>query len=189
MKNLVLVHCIFRELVSNDPQAAERQQAHSLGCARIARKLFTDKRAAELAETAALLHDVGKLVLESRLPHEYAENLQAAKREGLPLEVIERMRFSVTHAEVGAYLLGLWGLPHEIIEAVGKHHAPWSALKTFDTTVAVRLADALSGPLFMAGDEPQEKVEAIPADAIERLKLGPHIASFEREAGCAVSRG
>jgi putative nucleotidyltransferase with HDIG domain len=181
MKNLVLVHCVFHELVS-DPQALERQQAHSLACARIARKLFTDKRAGELAETAALLHDVGKLVLESRLPLEYAENAQAAKREGLPLEVIERMRFSVTHAEVGAYMLGLWGLPQEIIEAVGKHHAPWSALTTFDTTVAVRFADALAGPLFAAGDDPTEKVEAIPSDVIERLGLGPQIARLEREA-------
>ena len=36
----------------------------------------------------------------------------------------EREIFGVTHAEVGAYLLGLWGIPFPIVEAVAFHHRP-----------------------------------------------------------------
>jgi HD-like signal output (HDOD) protein/ActR/RegA family two-component response regulator len=182
LKNLMLVHSVFQELVSTDMRAVERQQAHALASARVARKLFTDKRAAELAETAAMLHDMGKLVLASRLPVEYAENVAMAAREGWSLQVVEHMRFAVTHAQVGAYLLGLWGLPQEIIEAVGKHDTPWAELATFDTTAAVRIADCLAGELFMAGDEPLEKIDPIPAEVIERLALGPVIEALSREA-------
>jgi HD-like signal output (HDOD) protein len=50
----------------------------------------------------------------------------------------------VTHAEIGGYLLGLWGLPYPIIEAVANHHAPRRVDSTeFGILAAVHIADAL----------------------------------------------
>jgi HD-like signal output (HDOD) protein len=49
-----------------------------------------------------------------------------------------------THAEVGAYLLGLWGLPDPIVEAVAWHHNPTGCPSTsFTALTAVHAADAI----------------------------------------------
>jgi len=73
---------------------------------------------------AGLLHDVGKLVLASNYPEQYVEigrNAQAKRVEWL---VEERESFGFDHADVGGYLLGLWGLPPAVVEAVAFHHFP-----------------------------------------------------------------
>ena len=56
----------------------------------------------------------------------------------------EQRLCGVTHAEVGGYLLGLWGLPYPIVEAVANHHAPGRVpQRCFDVLAAVHVADAL----------------------------------------------
>jgi HD-like signal output (HDOD) protein len=67
-----------------------------------------------------------------------------AEERGLPLCEAERTVLDATHAEVGAYLLGLWGLPYPILEAVAFHHDPAPAAQTeFDLLAAVAVAQAL----------------------------------------------
>jgi len=63
-------------------------------------------------------------VLAFGLPGEYGEVLASAARTGALVPDVEREVLGVSHAEVGAYLLGVWGLPVEIVEAVGYHHNP-----------------------------------------------------------------
>ena len=74
--------------------------------------------------SAGLLHDVGQLILATGLPEEYAAVLQGAKDQGRPVWQVEQEHFGATHADVGAYLLALWGLPNPIVEAVAMHHCP-----------------------------------------------------------------
>jgi HD-like signal output (HDOD) protein len=70
------------------------------------------------------LCDVGQLVLATAAPERlYLAAAQAAQR-GVPVYVAEQATFGATHAELGAYLLGLWGLPFQIVTAVANHHAP-----------------------------------------------------------------
>lgn len=73
-----------------------------------------------------LLHDVGKLVLVTGLPTQYQEALDLKEREGLSDYVAEMVVFGASHADVGAYLLGQWGLPKGIVEGVAGHHLPAS---------------------------------------------------------------
>ena len=64
--------------------------------------------------------------------------------EHRPLADIEYERFGVSHAEVGAHLLALWGLPHTIVEAVAFHHRPQAAHDpVLDPVAAVAIGDAL----------------------------------------------
>jgi len=57
---------------------------------------------------------------------------------------LEAEILGVTHAEVGAYLLSLWGLPYPIVEAVAYHHNPAAAIeRTFDIPSAVSVSEAL----------------------------------------------
>ena len=84
----------------------------------------------ELLFTAAMLHDLGKLLLLANLPDRYQRLLQDSRNREVPLWTLERQEFGTSHAELGAFMLGVWGLPLPIVEAVGYHHAPAQAPST-----------------------------------------------------------
>jgi HD-like signal output (HDOD) protein len=113
---------------SNAPQATalstDALQQRSLGIARLASRMVRLPEDASAAYIAGLLCDVGQLVLASAAPERlYVTEAEAARR-GVPAYVAEQSTWGATHAEIGAYLLGLWGLPFQIVEAVANHHAP-----------------------------------------------------------------
>ena len=111
---------------------------------RIARAEGAGQRSANCALVAGLLHDVGKLVLAANFPEEYGTALALSTRKGNGLPEAEEETFGATHAEVGAYLLGLWGLPDPIVVATAFHHSPTrSQVKQFSPLTAVHVANVL----------------------------------------------
>lgn len=94
------------------------------------------------AVAGGLLHDVGKLVLISSEPGDFAALAREAAERGLPLHTVEREHLGITHADVGAYLLGLWGLPYPLVDAVARHHSP-EALAGADVTGVTARANLL----------------------------------------------
>ncbi len=103
---------------------------------------------------AGLLHDVGQLILASGLPGEYAEVIAQAKNQSRPLWQVEQEFFGATHADVGAYLLALWGLSNPITEAVALHHQPARCpTPGFSATMAVHAADVFAHEVFESGTE------------------------------------
>jgi len=104
---------------------------------------------------AGLLHDAGKLVLAANFPKEYADITTLAKREGLTVGEAEgRVLNGTTHAEIGAYLMGLWGLPRSIVEAIAFHHLPHpDIMRSFNVVVAVYVANLLEHDLGAACHE------------------------------------
>jgi putative nucleotidyltransferase with HDIG domain len=121
---------------------------HSLSTASLARKIAVRQKAAsgvvDMTFTAGLLHDVGKLILAANIPDEYYEVLTRAADAEVKDWQAEYIVFGVTHAEVGAYLIGLWGLPDSLVEAIACHHRPDRSTDTkFGPLAAVHLADAL----------------------------------------------
>ena len=104
--------------------AIQAAQTRSLAIARLASGMARLPEDASAAYMAGLLCEVGQLVLEVSAPERlYVTQAEAAQR-GTPTHVAELQTWGVTHAEIGAYLLGLWGLPFQIVEAVANHHAP-----------------------------------------------------------------
>jgi putative nucleotidyltransferase with HDIG domain len=105
-----------------------RLQRHSMSVAMCARALATllrlDKPAVDDAFMAGLFHDIGKLVLVANLPATYAEALEIHQKRGIPLQEAEYTVLKATHAEVGAYLLGLWAFADRIVEVCAYHHTP-----------------------------------------------------------------
>jgi putative nucleotidyltransferase with HDIG domain len=71
-----------------------------------------------------LLHDIGKLVLLDRLPAVCHEVLRVQSSAGSPLFDAEQEIMGTTHAQVGAYLLGIWGFSESIVEPIAFHHHP-----------------------------------------------------------------
>jgi len=78
----------------------------------------------ESAFAAGVLHDIGKLIIAENLPQEYDRVLKESHEQSVPLFEMERKAFGATHADLGAYLLTLWGLPPPLIEGVAHHHEP-----------------------------------------------------------------
>jgi HD-like signal output (HDOD) protein len=68
------------------------------------------------------MHDIGRLVLLTKLPGLADEIDRESTEKDCPIEDVELRRLGITHAEIGGYLLGLWGIPPEICRAVANHH-------------------------------------------------------------------
>lgn len=121
---------------------------HGLATSAFAKLIAKEERAAQLviddAFTAGLLHDVGLLLLATNKPEEYRRVLAMQKEKNLLDWQTEQEVFGTTHAEVGAHLLGLWGLGEAIVEAVAFHHRPSAcSAAEFTPLTAVHVANAL----------------------------------------------
>ncbi|MFP4580759.1 MAG: HDOD domain-containing protein [Candidatus Sumerlaeia bacterium] len=91
---------------------------------------------------AGLLHDIGILVVASQMPGEYREVMKLAQDPDYDLVDAEREITGASHAEVGAYLIGIWGLPAAIVEATLFHHEPQNSHgEGFQALTAVHMAN------------------------------------------------
>jgi putative nucleotidyltransferase with HDIG domain len=119
-------------------------QACAFLTAKVARRIAPRSDLADPAFTAALLHDLGKMIVASAFPDRFEAIARNASSGGRLLHDAEREDLGYSHAEIGAYLLGLWGLPNPIVEAVAYHHAPAQvAQPSLDLIGVVHAADAL----------------------------------------------
>ena len=148
LRNLTLSMEVFRAFEVDGHLAGfslEDEQSHAMLAARIARRLLDDKALSEHAFLAAMLHDVGKLILATKLPEEYERTLGGCHANTAISHLTEEKANGVSHAEIGAYLLGIWGMPYPIVEAVANHHHPSRVPhEKFDVLGAVHVANALA---------------------------------------------
>ena len=99
---------------------------HSLACASAAQALAQRARyrATEEAFVAGLLHDIGKVVLNTHLKAQFVQVLLRAAGGELTFTEAEQEVLGFDHAEAGACLLERWNLPASLVTAVRWHHAP-----------------------------------------------------------------
>lgn len=111
---------------------------------RIATTFDNSKQFLQDVFAAGMLHDIGILVLMVYHSEPYREVRTFARSKNLPLWQAERQLLGATHAEVGAYLMNLWGLPDPIVEAIAWHHEPSNCPGTeFSPLTAVHVANTL----------------------------------------------
>jgi HD-like signal output (HDOD) protein len=148
LRNLVLASEVFRAFADAPPISGfsvEGLQTHARLTAGIVASMDLPKDVQNGAAVAALLHDIGKLVLACKMPDRFARLLARASERNQPLYQVEEELWGITHAEIGAYLLGLWGLPLSITEAVAYHHSPGRVPHyRFDAVAAVYVANLLA---------------------------------------------
>ncbi len=126
---------------------------HCQMTAGIAKKIWQlegkSKTETDEAFTVGILHDLGMIILASNLPDRYEEVLARQKSEGWHRAAAEMNLLGSTHAEVGAYLLGLWGLPDGIVKAVALHHRPGdSPEKKADLLCLIHVANHIAHSLL-----------------------------------------
>ena len=103
-----------------------------------------DKETSENAMISGLLHDLGRLLLAENFPEDYQEVMDLVKQEQCGIHEAELEILGVTHAEIGGYLLSLWGLPDNIIEGVTFHHTPSACIaEGFDLCGIVHVANLI----------------------------------------------
>ncbi|MFZ5951324.1 MAG: HDOD domain-containing protein [Candidatus Rifleibacteriota bacterium] len=141
----------------------DRLWAHSSMAAQLAKQIAADLKASPQAQEeaflAGMLHDIGKLLLLEH-PRYYHRVLNSiSDKDEKAFSEAEYQVFSTSHAEAGAYLLGLWGLPDNVVEAVACHHRP-DRLQFMNSPVliATHLANVL---LCKADKEPVSINQAI----------------------------
>ncbi len=121
---------------------------HSLYCALIARILARQARGCDPAAvfTAGLLHDIGELIIFSRLPEQAKESLLLVldQIDDLPIYQAERQIIGFDHAQVGGALARQWGLPQLLEECIARHHTISKAELYPRETALVHLANILA---------------------------------------------
>jgi HD-like signal output (HDOD) protein len=165
-------------------------EEHGLRTGRLARSMLGPGYSADDGFVAGLLHRVGQLVLASRAPHRFAEMLDRVARSDRTDLQVEHELLGVTHAQVGAYLLGLWGLRQSVVEAVAYYPHPERLDSSFGIPTAVHVASILAkNPEAPAGGEPTGDMKEIPLRHLERLGVAEHLAEWRSlAAGIPQSR-
>lgn len=150
IKSLILSIEVFQNAQSFNSVpgfSIDEMQKHALVTATLAKKLLNDQSIADDVFMAALLHDIGKLVMLSVLPEQFEAVLRLAESNDMSFYLAEQELMGLSHAEIGGYLLGVWGLPYSIVEAVANHHDPTRVpgQTGFGIVEAVYVANTLAG--------------------------------------------
>lgn len=121
-------HCVKTAVIAKELALAEKM----------------DSQKADNAMICATLHDLGRLLLAEHFSDQYKLVAEMVDKNDITVFQAEKKVFQVTHSEVGAYLLGLWGLPDDIIEGIAFHHNPARVVsKDFEIAGIVHVADLI----------------------------------------------
>jgi len=184
LKALVLSLQVFSQFqqVQFKEFTVEQLWKHSWTTGVLARRLCVFEEAGRAttdeAFIAGLLHDVGKLILAGNHPEQYHELLRQAHLKKVALWQVEFQTLHASHAELGGYLLGRWGLPAGVVEAVGFHHRPAQAPRQdFCALTAVHVANTL-GKLGQA--ESALIAQPVDLDYLRALGLGGRVEGWKQ---------
>jgi len=164
---------------------------HNLACAIIAERLATaGSREKDIAYTAGILHDIGRIALSVIQPREYAILLQ--EYHGTADSILERERelFGWDHCEAGRQLISNWKLPFELEAIVSEHHCGkqkdggWCMAELVKTSC--RMADAVGHPAFPGCEVKSypDLLEEIPAH--QREHFFPDVQSLAAEVADSI---
>ena len=154
IRALVLCVKLFHEFKSRvlSPGLLDDLMIHSLTVARFAHKIGQGegRKPEELENlfTSACFHDVGKLIFYSHLPEKYQKTIDFIAANGCDENEAEKNILGVTHAEVGAYLMCLWGLKDEIVDSILFHHSPAQSICESSGLPLLYAADCLYYEFF-----------------------------------------
>lgn len=184
LKTLVLTIHAFAQFEGQhrDGFSLERLWSHSLHVAATARRIAAaeqgERSLLEEAFVAGMLHDTGQLMLVANLPDPYQAVIEQAHASQQPLETVEAAVLGTNHAELGGYLLGLWGLPVPVVEAIAFHHHPrLSRTPGFSALTAVHVAESLCQPT--AGPEATPPGRAPDLEYLAALDLADRLEAWK----------
>ncbi|HKE15416.1 MAG TPA: response regulator [Kofleriaceae bacterium] len=148
IKGLSLTLNVFGAASTTMPDAGlsfERLQRMAMMTAKLSKFIIGNPKETEAAYTAGLVHEIGTIILAMSMPDRLSDVVKKAAQSGRPVDQVEREELGAGHAEIGGYLLGVWGLPTPIVEAVACHRdLRVIARDRLDPAVALHVANALA---------------------------------------------
>jgi len=141
IKTLVVTSSIFEVMQSSDIGLWE----HSLGCAACAGILARRRRIhnPEEVSTAALIHDIGKVVIRAEMPEDYSKIMDLVLTKDIPMREAEEEILGVQHGEIGKWLSIEWNLPDRLSIPIGFHHHPGDAPDFKEIVAIIHVSDIL----------------------------------------------
>lgn len=197
LRSLLLNHEVFYpvdefHLAGDTTYSVKKMYRHSLTVATFAREIADIEglpaQDAERCYIAGLLHDIGKLILVANMPATYAEAIRVACEQDLELADAERQVFGVSHAEIGAYILGLWAFDESIVSACFYHHHPSIQVgNDFTVTTAVHAANFLD---YSMNPSPSNlQIRHIDFAYVERIGSMYDLGNWSRQLLCLTTGG
>lgn len=184
VKGVLLTSHLFHSFKDENTRnfSLEKMMSHSILVARIAKAIALhckmDRKTVDDCFIAGILHDIGKLIMLANFKVTYNVIIDNSKQENKSLWVSEKDILGVTHSEIGAYLLGLWGMPNGIVEAVALHHTPnLSISDSISPLTAVHLANVFEHRHVVLHEHYDE--HNLDEEYIARTGLTESIASLE----------
>jgi putative nucleotidyltransferase with HDIG domain len=152
-------------LFSTGPDLPEPFWLHAITAGVAAARLAFDlHRDPSEALTAGLLHDFGEQLLRERDPQWFDDMLAAVAGEPAEIRLnLERERFGIDHARLGAKALSSHGLPAQLTDAIMQHHDVGAAGAPLTKTV--RIADCVAK--IVEGDDQLDLTATLHAEGIE----------------------
>ncbi len=159
----------------------DRLWRHSTSVAKLAKELVLfetrDRVTADQAFTCGLMHDIGKVVLAANFDEQYRGARSLSQKQQIPLWEVEKTIFGASHGEIGAYLLGLWGMPMNFVEVAALHHCPCSSSDVaFSALTAVHVANTFDYELNP--DDEGLGVPQIDPDYLSRIRLSGRLKAW-----------
>ncbi len=162
---------------------------HSIAASVAAETLVKTLKISEAEEvfTAALLHDIGKLVLGGFVQEDLQQIRQMVEK-GIAFELAEFIVLGIDHAQIGARILKKWAFPEDLVNAVSWHHNPETCEQHCTLSDIVHVANVL---VLMLGFGKLGQAVAIEPDAAvtDRLELKPtHIEALAEQTREGVEK-
>jgi HD-like signal output (HDOD) protein/ActR/RegA family two-component response regulator len=186
IRTIALSAHVFRDFENTSAQKFSAQQVwdDALRCSRITRLIMRlekiDETETEDACTAAMLRNVGKLMLAKSLPREFEQTLALATEQNLTLPEASQKILGAAHPGVAAYLFGLWGLATPMVEAVAFHLQPSeSETRTFSPLAVVHVAHVLTNELWP--DKNSGQAAALDLEYLTAIKMDSHLDRWRVE--------
>ena len=159
LRSVILSLHVFQAFTSAGPRSFSLPLLwnHCLRTSAIARTIaMAEKMPKEVMEqscTAALMHDVGKLLLDVYCPEECQRVQDVVRSANRRVADVEQELLGMTHAQVGGYLLGLWGLPKPVVRAVSQHHDTMPEPGPLGVVEIVYFANLLEHEIFIFNEK------------------------------------
>ncbi|MBF0505806.1 MAG: HDOD domain-containing protein [Nitrospirae bacterium] len=152
---------------------------HSIACGVIARVMAGYRREpnVETFFTAGILHDIGRLIMYTKMPVECRNILYQITKQPQLLFKAEREAFGFDHTDVGGLLLKEWKLPQNLTEAVEYHHNPDKASRCPVEAATIHIADILAHAMQL-GSSGEKYIPRLSEEAWAKLSFQTSILPF-----------
>jgi len=186
VKNIGLSVAVLKRFSQGQEHALfDRQRfwEHAIGAGVAGRMLarkFYDRRKADEAFVAGVLHDIGKLILIEYFYNEFVEALTLAKKKDMALVDAEEEVLGVSHADVGGWLTEKWNLPPHLVNAISYHHRPFEqpVNEPENLVVLTHLGNALIRH-SRVGNSGDQQLASLHDQVAKRFKQGRNISDDE----------